>query len=210
MPDVVDTTLDVFLRQGRPYVQGTQIVARIGDMLPTGTRLKRVQFNAITDHVVRVSQSKPEAELLGTIQVQAEESRSDLYFSATDHVAPGRDTPMPISVSRDGGSDSEARYQFSGATGFEDFLNVIVQSVKAEHEFRFAGAYDVWFTGLRGADVANTIAIAPGTGHVDMTLFRHMGQEGQYQTIWNLAVRPAGADDTISAAITFAYKTKDA
>ncbi len=201
--------LDVFLRGDRTYIQGTQILARLSELLPKGDwALGAVGFTGIVDSRVVAVELDGEAGAPATARVAFEASDgSTLGFAVLpgDGPAPRSDRPMGISVDRVGGDeDSAARYRFAGVRGFEDALNVIVQAIKSECSRRWPQAQDIWLTGVRRFPLPTQWS-GPDAGHVDITLARQLGVSGQVQTIWSVTMPEADCAGTV----TFTFKLAD-
>lgn len=203
--------LDVFLRGDRDYVQGTQIVSRVAELLGDGEWiLDAAQFTRLSTRMLLADDSSA-AAMAGVIaRVQfADPTGKNRSFALTEGAepAPRRAQPMPIAVTRQSersGTD-KAIWDYSGVSGFEDMANVIVQAIKAEHGERWPGCHDVWLTGFRrlGLPVAGRF---PDAGRIALTLYRQLGEHGLFQTIWQVALPDIG----LEGMVTFAFRAPGA
>jgi hypothetical protein len=198
--------LDVFLRGSRNYVQGTQIIARLADRLPAGDwYLEQATFQHLTTRTLTLSRDVEAAagQAAGSVTFRSVNGDSvSLFAVETEIDAPQRDTKMPIAVLRTDQSDTDvAVWHYSGVSGFEDLMNVIVQAIKAENSLRWPDAEDIWFTGLRRLDL-QIRSDFENEGTIGVSLYRKLGVSGQIQTIWQIRLpgcNPAGM-------VTFALK----
>lgn len=199
------STLDLFLRGSRNYIQGTQIVARLAEHLPPGAwRLEQANFNAIALRELSFAPAGAgdEAGANGRVAFANADGETITYvLHETGPEAPRRDTPMPISVKRVGGEGEKAQWAYEGVSTFEDALNVLIQAIKAENSQRWPNGEDIWFTGARRVRLPVAGPYAP-SGVVTLTLYRQIGAAGQVQTIWQTDF--PGADP--AGMITFTLK----
>jgi hypothetical protein len=197
----------LFLRGTRNYVQGTQIIARSTDHLPAGSWfLSSAKFSSITANLVEFH-DQPHAREIGLVQFASPDGEHHaLTVVETDTPAPRRDEPMPVQCRPAAGGDEDGKsvaYDFSEAGDFEDLLNAFVIAIKAEHVRRFAGAADIWFTGLRGGDLS--VSDPPARGRLSLTLMRQLAGEPAHQTLWRADLRDAAGQSVGRSAITFSY-----
>lgn len=195
--------LDVFFRGDRTYIQGTQIVARLSELLPPGDwTLDQAIFSRLAAGPLLASRGEV-ANPAGRVQFLSDTGATCAFALAEGPgTAPRRDSAMPISIRRqDSGADDGAVWTYDGAERFEDLLNVVVQSIKAEHSVRWPAAADIWFTGLRKL----RLPVSPPVdraGTLTLSLYRQIGVAGQVQTIWQ--IRAPFADP--SGIVTFTAK----
>jgi hypothetical protein len=209
----VSIPIDVFLRGDREYVQGTQIVSRLADLLSGGEwSLDQAQFHRLT--VRRLSACNPsDADVSAPlarvqfIQPSGTIKAFVLIEGASD--APRRNEPMPIAVSRldgppRGNETGMAIWNFRNVEKFEDLLNVIVQAVKGEHSFRWPGCHDVWLTGFRRLALPVSGAF-PLAGRVELSFYRKLATADQVQTVWQIAL----PESDVTGVVTFAFRTQE-
>jgi len=203
-----ESVLDVYLRGGRDYIQGTQIIARIAETLPEAHwTLRRAEFARITGSRVAISETIPGRDALGSVEFLHSHEAPRRFFLVDTHLpAPRRDDPLGIHVLRiDGSNPPDSAYVFDGVRDIEDMLNVLVQATKGEHERRFVGCHDIWLTGFRNTSL-DTGWSGPREGVVLLSLFRQLGAAPQFQTVWMFEAQGAERVRIASGAITFAYK----
>jgi hypothetical protein len=149
-----------------------------------------------------------EGESIGQIKFQRGAEVRAFNVCDTALAAPRIDTGLPVSVQRASQENGNAEYRFTGGARFEDMLNVIVQAVRAEHQFAFPGAFDIWFTGLRKFPLA-VGGVHPATsGSLRLERQRIMGSAGAFQSLWAVTVlRDDGT--TGNGYITFTFKSKE-
>lgn len=201
--------LPVFLRQNRDYVQGTQMIARAAESLDgEGWVLDQALFLAMTDRLVTLSEPPlSDADLIGHVKFLRGGEQRVFYFGRIADAAPLNNVAMPIQVQRLPDADkTAATYDFSHAVSFEDLLNVVVQSIKAEHEHVFPNAFDIWLTGVRNFHLAVGTR-HPGDGKIRLVRQRIMVSAEVYQSLWSVALE--GRDGFSSRGfVTFAFKSE--
>ncbi len=200
--------LDVFLRQSRDYVQGTQMIARSADLLDGADWFfEQALFSAITANRISIALADTEdaGEAIGRVAFSCASSEKIFYLRKASGEVPRRDVPMPVKVVFVAEEPDAVQYRFEGAADFEGLLNVIVQSVKSEHERIFPAATDIWLTGFRGFHVALDIAPSLAGGWVKLRRGRLMGTKGTFQTIWGVSVFDAEGE-IAAGTTTFAFK----
>jgi len=206
--------LDVFLRGERDYVQGTQMIARLAERLGPGNWvLDQAQFARITLHGLAIGETENAPETGGPPEVarirftDGGAGRQEFRLTEAAGLAPRRDQPLPVSVSRTGdlpaGGDCPvpARWTYQGAQNIEGMANVVVQAIRAEHGLRWPGSRNIWLTGCRRLH----LPVAGGhlaTGHLLISLYRRLGTTGQNQTVWNVDLPDTG----LSGMVTFAFQ----
>ena len=152
-------TLDVGLRGTRDYVQGSQILARTGELLAAEADgeivLVAAKFTRITDQGVRVALADGDADdgpEIGTARYEQGGALRTVRF----HEVPGPQAPHLDEVGRvtsdlaaDAAGAASCAFAIDGT--FESYLVAVIEFVKAAHAARADGVRDIWFTALAGA-----------------------------------------------------------
>ena len=215
------TELDVCLNGARDYVQGTQLIARATELIAaksdTPLTVSAAAFQHITDRTVFLSRAAPDPDaatvgtVLGTLGLRgADGQESWSFIEGPDH-APRRDVPPDCAYALVPGSQSDVlsgRFEVSGLSGTESYLVALIQSVKKLHEGVSDSVTDIWFTGLRGADIPVGKPFPCSAGMLAVSYRRLMRRDEVWQSL--LAVQltdPDGAMVTKSA-ISFAFKSE--
>lgn len=208
MSTIPGTSADVFLRGTRDYVQGTQIMARAADLLPTGPwRFERAGFAQITHNIILIAPQNDDDTAIGSVHFKGpDEETSEMFVFDTGRAAPQKDQAMPARAQRQSPDPAEdASYTFSGVTAFEDMLNAIVIAIKNEHTVQFTGCTDVWLTGMRGLDIP-VAGPFPETGAIKLQMMRALAGEHGQQTLWRLEIQGDDGANFARGAVTFSYK----
>lgn len=222
MPDISEailgqhlTPLQVCLNSGRPYVQGTQMLARAADWLAQVGETQDVTFTAcafraITDKGVAIGPAHPTAEqsdaLIGTASFSVADDPLEIGFYETDMPAPtdNIDEPCAYELIEGSSKDTVQIFEIAEMHGFEGLLVAMVQCLKTVHTELAADVHDIWFTGLRGA------AIPCGSAYADarltLTRARMMGKSPNWQSLTKMEV--AGLSERPSL-MSFAFKSND-
>ena len=207
---LADSHLGTFLRGARTYVQGTQLLARTAERVPgPGVTLEQVVFSQITDHdaiVFDAGATLPgNADVLGRCRFDTQNGPMDLVWIAAESEAPRKDEDMNIAFSISGELPDDASIAFSQIDSLEDMLNVLVQGLKSHHARHFAGATDIWFTGLRKAALPVVWPSDLNAGEMLVSQFREQDHNGQIQTMCRADIHFASAEP-LSAYVNFACK----
>lgn len=208
----VAMNLEVFLRQSREYVQGTQIIARSAENLAeSGWFFEQAIFSSITNRVISICAScNGQKENIGRVTFSKGDASQLFYLQESDTLAPRYDTPMLVKVAFVAEKEGTVTYRYESAPDFEGLLNAMVQTVKAEHERVFLAAYDIWLTGFRGFKIPVDILLPCASGIISLCRGRIMGGDGVFQTLWMLTARDDQQGQIASGTVTFAFKSKEA
>lgn len=204
--------LNVFLRQSRNYVQGTQMIARSAELLGESCWFfEQALFSTITDSpvVIAPADDGSDEDVIGRIVFSNATDEKIFRLKKSTGRIPRRDIPMPVKVEFVAEEPDAIHYRFEGATDFEGLLNVMVQSVKSEHERVFPSAQDIWLTGFRGFHLLVDIVLSQGKGFVRLRRGRVMGSNGAFQTLWGISLSDAKGE-VATGTTTFAFKTMEA
>lgn len=204
--------LDVFLRQSRDYVQGTQIVARSAECLAESDWIfEQAIFSAITNRVISICASCNEQQAnIGRVTFSKGDASKLFYLEESDELAPRFNTPMLVKVAFIKEQDGSITYRYESALDFEGLLNAMVQAIKAEHERVFLAAYDIWLTGFRGFKIPVDILPSCASGSISLRRGRVMGGDGVFQTLWMLSMQDDHQEQVARGTVTFAFKSKEA
>lgn len=222
MPDISEavlgqnlTPLKVCLNSGRPYVQGTQMLARAADWLgqvgdTQDVTFTACAFRAITDKGIAIGPALPTAEqrdtLIGTASFSVAGDPIEIGFYETSAPAPADiiDDPCVYDLVEGSSQDAVQVFEIAEMRGFEGLIVAMVQCLKTMHAGLAADVHDIWFTGLRGA------AIPCGDAYADarltLTRARMMGKSPNWQSLTKLEV--AGLSGRPSL-MSFAFKSND-
>ena len=185
------------------------MIARAAEVLGNGSQLfRRAGFTQMTTNLVRLAQGEG-PDVVGVVEFEDEDTTRTIWsFVKTSNPAPRYDHGMGVEV-RFAGAAGEAAvtYEISAPLSFEGILNGLVQSIKAEHERRFADCTDVWLTGFRNTGIPTSGPGGTGSMTLELELIRNMGQAPQFQTYWKFELTDrAGHFPPLTGATSFAYK----
>lgn len=177
--------LPVFLNSARPYVQGTQMVARTAEWITEKIGAQDITFTAcafrsITDQLVAIGPAAPadgDAErFIGTATFMAGGAPLDFGFYTTHDPAPRGTVAEPCTyrLSEGGPRDTSQVFEIAGIQGLEGLLVAMVQCLKTVHAGLAPDVHDIWFTGLRGAAIPCGDALADT--RLTLTRVRMMGK----------------------------------
>lgn len=203
--------LDVFLREDRNYVQGTQIISRIADLLDGDDwALRQAEFRRLSIGLLKVAEvDGPQSDdAIGSVQFVRSTTGEARTFAVLERqeAAPRMQDGMVISVERSGKSavsaeTDEAVWTYSNVCGFEDVLNAIVQAIKAEHKLLWPGASDIWLTGLRNLGLP-VKAHRGSLGSISLVLWRKLQGSSNVQTFWQVRL----PESDLAGMVSFAYR----
>lgn len=200
--------LDVFLRSGRSYVQGTQMLARASEIVGESWELNQVLFSQITDSIVEISEEdcKGCLQCIGEVEFKKHDESKRMYLYATEKKAPTYTIDMPISISRIQSNEAATvGYSFEMPLNFENMINAIVQSIKSEHSVIFGSPHDVWWTGFRQFSLPTSFSHQENiTGLIELKFMRKLGRNGNFQSLWQLTV--TCPKSTYTGFVTFSFK----
>jgi len=152
-------TLDVGLRGTRDYVQGSQILARTGELVlaeaNASVSLVTAKFTQITEQVVRVALDEADTDSgveIGTAQYDVDGVRRAVRFFEVAGPTAGRiDDVQKVTSDLAIAADHSASCRFAITGTFESYLVAVIEFVKAAHASRGEDVVDIWFTALMGA-----------------------------------------------------------
>jgi hypothetical protein len=215
-------SLDVFLRGERDYVQGTQIIARVSEVLtPQPHIFRQAEFHRKTVNLVAC---KPDgtagiSDDLGRVYFQSGSNPELKSFALSElsAIAPRVDLPISVLIVRRSGpvfgpdsGNADAPdctvWDWSGVSDFEDMLNAIVQIIRAEHSVRWPECSDIWLTGFRRCNLP-VAKPACDEGSFELFLGRRLAgsRVGSFQTIWKFNLPDLG----LSGTSTFTFMLKE-
>jgi hypothetical protein len=211
--------LDVFLNGKRNYVQGSQILARTGELIlsnfGSGPKLTEFAFKSTTLNLVGVWLAEENAadeqqgtgHTIGDALFQSDKSSIRAKFVELSAAAPKADVPETVALKlKSGGAGGNGRFAFRGASSFEDALRTIVQAVKRLHEDLAQDARDIWLTGMRAAMIPIDRGFADSDGEIGVELVRLMRSPPQYQTLNKVTI--TGGDGGLAPFfVTFALRS---
>ena len=212
----MNSRLDVFLNGSRNYVQGTQMLSRVGEIvqrkIDVKATLQSASFHQITDRLLGVTIAEMPTKDVGQVaEAIFEDTTGKRWFAsyrAYDELAPRRDVPPTCRYERihsDEDNPLTGKWRLDGIAEMEDVLVAIVQAVKAQHEQLPEDVSHVWFTGMRAATLPLTNPIPGDKCLLEIAHLRTMGQNGQYQSLQQVRLTNSeGAN--LKAAVSFAFK----
>lgn len=205
----MDFKPDVFLRGERDYVQGTQLIAQAAKCLAvsgTDAVFQQATFSTITRNDIKFCTEKGEGSI-GSVQFKGQEDRITLFVKEDENLARREDVLLSLDLIKIESDEAGAvAYQYTADDDFLGILDVIVQSIKAEHVSQFENAYDIWLTGLRRCNVPVGIQTA-GLGLITLKLMRKMEAIDNMQTLWSVDLHD-DAGTQVSCVVTFVFKSK--
>lgn len=198
--------LAVVLNGARTYVQGSQMLAGAAAHareILGAEALVSCAFRRITDRLValRIGEES-RVSSVGSAEFLSPAGRIVIQFEELEAEAPRAEVSEPVFLAPDG----DLRVGFHQAQGLAGLVAGIVQSVKAFHERRFPGSWDIWFTGLRGT--ALPLAEDVSSGDITIELKRVIGAAPTFQSLTSVVLR-AGAREW-RFPVTFAFKSEGA
>jgi hypothetical protein len=206
--------IDVFLRGQRNYIQGTQIISRTAELLDDGEWVfQQAEFRKISTSQLQAKETvaQPTPEAIATIRFTNNDSGEIKTFEVSENpaMAPHSDDSMGIAVARGNSpiapeESQSSCWTYQNVICFEDCLNVIVQSIKAEHQVLWPNSTDIWLTGFRnlGLSVKGNYA---GEGRIELSLWRQLQGKVGNQTFWQIRLPEAG----LTGMANFAYRNRD-
>lgn len=192
-------TLDVGLRGTRDYIQGSQILARTGELVQAKSdapvELISAKFTQITEQLVRVALDAADEDdgvEIGRAQYAvAGERRVVRFFEVAGPPAARIDDVAKVTSGLAIGPDHGATCSFAIAGSFESYLVAVIEFVKAAHAARGEDVVDIWFTALMGAHLPQT-ATYPTTGTLRLVPKIERIVDGRLQTLGLVETEGAG------------------
>lgn len=164
--DIKKNKLNVFLKGERDYIQGTQIISRLSEVLPSTEKflLESASFNKITNKSIffvdNGNFSHLKNNLLGYAIFKPISKKGNIkyiFFEDADHIAPfieDHEVDLKYSfVSRQGLS---ASINFTVLNNFEAILESIIFFVKKLHTEYKENIFNVWFSAINKATIPLT------------------------------------------------------
>ena len=193
-------TLDVGLRGTRDYIQGSQILARTGELVQaasaTPVTLISAKFTQITELGVRVALDEAdvvEGNEIGKAQYAVDgERRTVRFFEIAGPTAHRIDDVAKVTSDLSVDAEHNAACDFAIEGSFESYLVAVIEFVKAAHAKRGEDVVDIWFTALMGAQLPLT-ATYPTTGSLRLTPKIERIVEGRLQTLGLVDTEGPGA-----------------
>jgi len=193
-------TLDVGLRGTRDYIQGSQILARTGELVVAEAGepvlLLSATFTQITERGVRVALAEDDVadgSEIGRAQYAWGDGRRTVRFLEIDGPTAHRiDDVLKVTNDLVADTTGTASCAFSIEGTFESYLVAVIEFVKAAHAARGTDVVDIWFTALMGAKLP-LAATYPGSGTFQLTPKIERMVEGRLQTLSVLETEGAGA-----------------
>lgn len=208
--------LDVDLLNGRAYVQGSQVLARLCSAPQLeGAVLVHAKFSRLTDRLLAarpdVSAYSGDATAIGTVEFARDGASLVFGIVELPDVAPPAARPLAVTLAQpehDGALTGLCR--FSEALGADGVLDAIVQAIKSLHEQMPEPTCDIWFTGLRGWALPTRGLPVCAAGTVDVQCLRRSSGAGRverHQSLLRVAVRFAERTAPLEGLVTFAWRT---
>lgn len=207
--------LPVFLRGERNYVQASQILARTAEHLAASwsdeAMLRECSFRKLTGkHVAAELGTNPNDVVPGALGHAIFSKPGEVlkaHFMEMQDAAERRLIAERATVDRDPSGDP-CVFLFRNATTFEDVIVVIVQALKRFHADLADAPYDLWFTGMRNAELAIGDR-RPEVGEIEIELIRLMGTVPQFQSLCRVTVKGENAPNHV-VPCTFAFRSQQA
>lgn len=203
--------IDVFLREKRDYVQGTQIISRIAELLQEEDWvLQQAEFRQLSTKMLRTSE---------IIQNEADDSVARIRFAnsltgetktfgvyETGRPAARSSQVMSIEVEPSTlpathSENKETVWNFRNANTFEDLLNSIVQAIKTEHKILWPQSSNIWLTGFRHFELPVS-GVTSGEGSIELTLWRKLFGDTNIQTFWQVRA----PEIKLAGMVNFAFR----
>ena len=177
--------------------------------------LRQATFHSITDCLVTLyladQTNNVPGNFIGRAIYEDDQGNSlPVVWQAQDVIAPRADRFLACKWQRKDQGQAHplsARFTISGLTNGEDYLNALIQIIKGMHAALAEDVHDIWFTGLRRADIP--MASFPASdGTLTLTGDRLMGRHGEFQSILRTCFED-GTGLSVSAVVTFSFKSID-
>lgn len=207
--------LDCFFVGDRPYIQGSQIIAKCVAALHTlyeGTEivLQEAKFVQITENEVFISDTtNDKMDVIGQLELSINESDTVIYIN-TNKIKVNRrsieSTTFDYSFSEKDQLNGLIEFNTDHAN-FESLLCVLIAANKKLHNDLSDSTHDIWFTGLRKASIYTSSNKLPSRGSIN---FKHLmtAGKGSHQTISEVSILDATEKNNLPQfIISFAYKS---
>ena len=207
-------TLDVGLRGTRDYIQGSQILARTGELVAAESvepvALLTAKFTRITEQGVRVALDEDDAaegvELGRAQYTRGGERRTVRFFEVPGPAAHRIDDVPKVTSELIADAAGAASCSFAIAGSFESYLVAVIEFVKAAHAARGEDVVDIWFTALMGAQLP-LAATYPTAGTLRLTPKIERVVDGRLQTLGVLDTEGAGAPPSFQICFSCVVRT---
>lgn len=210
-------TLDLTLNGARDYVQGSQILAQTARKLSVyGVRtLRQATFSKITDRLVLMDVLEHNAVLpdntIGTALFDGDtEKPIRVAWRETDRPAPRVDLPLRCHWEYRGGNHFNplnAEFLLSRMRDPSDFLDGLIQTIKLCHSALSNDVYDIWFTGMRRANI-QVNEFPTSEGLLTIKCDRIIGKDNAYQSLQHAKLTNRN-DSILEAFVSFSFKSKE-
>ena len=90
----------------------------------------------------------------------------------------------------------------------EQFLVALIQTVKRRHEALTDSITDVWFTGLRGADIPLATPFPAAQGALSFACRRLMRSDDRWQTLLGFEMTEPAGSRVLRGTLTFAFRSE--
>ena len=200
--------LDCCLNAGRPYVQGSQMIARAADALSGDRqlRLRGAEFHAITDRCVGLRPGARRPHDLGEVVFEGRDGPVQAAFVALADPAPSRTLGTATIVTASVDEDrSCAALDFENVGHLRDLLDLAVQATKRLHLTLSPRARDIWLTGLRKADLPARWN-GPSSGSLSVQVVRRLVAQDRVQSLNAVTLTLDGDSEVRSFVLTFAHR----
>lgn len=210
--------LDVFLNGTRDYVQGTQLIASAARAMTKSGHLdapatvQAAAFHAITDRTVSLDLGQPAdtANVMGSVTfLTLKNEKRHAHFIAGDDQAPRANLP-PLCTYRlaEASGPLDAVYAVDGVSNTEQFLIAFIQAMKERHQALTQTISDIWFTGLRGANIPVAEHFPAQNGTMSLSLRRLMSVRDRWQTMMRFSMDFPDGRRLLEGTSTFAFKSE--
>lgn len=191
--------LDVFYRGERNYIQGSLIISlcaeKLTEMLPAEKHpvfLREAKFSALINQAVDYSFSaKPEHGGAGTLRFSTGDQDFIATIFAADQPSPPR---RPDEVSRIVDLAEGARLcgeaGYRDLASFDDAISAVVELNKELHARLSDDLEDIWFAGLRNAELPVAGSPFGASGRITLDLMVERPWQDRILTLSQVAVHP--------------------
>jgi hypothetical protein len=153
-------SLDVGLNNGRTYVQGSEMLARLvalpelGD--PRDWAIERAQFHRMTDHKVGIDHGALKLDLdrhIASVALKSASEKRTYFLTAAPERAPQRTTAETTITAATDADLSNAHFTYAAVSGFWGLLDAVVQATKQHLIHAEAGSHGYMLTSLGANDL---------------------------------------------------------
>ena len=210
----VRRALDVFFRGERNYIQGSLILHLAAQELVTQSgcdsdalRLQEAKFVTLMDHAIDISVAEtPDPQATGSLKFSLGDRTLFVSIHPAERPRPPRrpDRPALISAFQETGRLSgEGRYE--ELANFDDAIAALVELNKALHARLDSRVTDIWFAGIRNADLAVTRSPFGPCGRIAVECSMERPWQERTLTLSRVKVLPDGHNQ-LAFEILFSYR----